>query len=153
MTEIKRTLRFVRRAAPVIPEHRPLYKIAQLLLILELASRGGKSSLPRLQLFNWALKKPDRRERLLRAKADQRLNVAAWGFDPAVVLALRFAIGQSLIQAMSTNYQITNLGSEFIRTACKEPDNLVTERNFLKALGKSITEAMVSDIAQTWGDA
>jgi len=153
MTELRRKLRFVRRATPVIPEHRPLYKIAQLLLILELASRGGKSSLPRLQLFNWAMKKTERQERLLRAKAEQRLNVAAWGFDPTVVLALRFAIGQSLIQPISTSYQITDLGSEFIKAACKDPDNLVRERGFLKAVGKSITEAMVSDIAQTWVDA
>ena len=150
MTEIKRTLRFERRAAPVLPEHRPLYKIAQLLLILQFASRGGKSSLPRLQLFNWAFKTKERQNRLVAAVGSNRLNVAAWGFDPAVAIALKFAVAEALIHTTSTGYQITNGGKKFIETVCKEPESLLPERNLLEKIGKSITETMVTEVAQSW---
>ena len=150
MTEIRKSLRFERRAAPVIPEHRPLYKIAQLLLVLHFASRGGKSSLPRLQLFNWAFKTMERQNRLVASVGGGRLNVAAWGFDPAVAIALKFAIAESLILRISTGYLVTDAGRKFIEAACKEPESLLLERKFIEKVGKSITETMVIEVAQSW---
>lgn len=67
-------LRFVRRPSPVLVEHRPLYKITQLLLVLQMSSRGGKSTLPRLHLFNWALKSTDRIQKLVDAAKAKKLN-------------------------------------------------------------------------------
>lgn len=150
MNEFKKTLRFERRAAPVIPEHRPLYKIAQLLLVLHFASRGGKSSLPRLQLFNWAFKTRERQNRLVASVGGGRLNVAAWGFDPAVAIALKFAVAESLMLRISTGYQITEGGKKFIETACRDPESLFLERKFIEKVGKSITETMVTEVAQSW---
>ena len=152
MSEYKKTLRFVRRAAPVFPEHRPLYKIAQILLILALASRGGKSSLPRLQLLNWALKTAPRRTRLINAVKNGELNIAAWGFDPVVAIALRFAEAEKLIEQTATGYKITDLGDKFAHSICKDTENLENERRFLTALGKSLTEGMVSAVSNKWGD-
>ena len=37
-------LKFHRKDMPIMVEHRPIYKITQILLILYLASRGKKSS-------------------------------------------------------------------------------------------------------------
>jgi hypothetical protein len=152
MSEHTKTLRFVRRAAPVFPEHRPLYKIAQILLMLELASRGGKSSLPRLQLLNWALKTAPRRARLVEAVKKGQLNLAAWGFDPVVAIALRFAEAEKLIKQTATGYQITNLGKSFTQSVCKDTENLESERSFLTSLGKSLTEGMVSAVSDKWGE-
>lgn len=152
MSEHIKTLRFVRRAAPVFPEHRPLYKIAQILLLLELASRGGKSSLPRLQLLNWALKTESRRTRLVEAVKSGELNLAAWGFDPVVAIALRFAEAEKLIDKTATGYQITAHGKKYAREICKDTDNLDSERNFLTALGKALTESMVSAVSDKWGE-
>ena len=152
MSEHTKTLRFVRRAAPVFPEHRPLYKIAQILLMLELASRGGKSSLPRLQLLNWALKTAPRRARLAEAVKRGQLNLAAWGFDPVVAIALRFAEAEKLIKQTATGYQITNLGKSFTQSVCEDTENLESERSFLTSLGKSLTEGMVSAVSDKWGE-
>ena len=147
-----RTLRFIRRASPVFPEHRPLYKIAQILLILELASRGGKSTLPRLQLLNWALKSEERRTKLVNDVKQKQLNLAAWGFDPVVAIALRFAQAEKLISQVSTGYQITELGTRFALSVCKDVENLGSERMFLSSLGKSLTEGMVSAVSDKWGE-
>ena len=152
MSEHTKTLRFVRRAAPVFPEHRPLYKIAQILLLLELASRGGKSSLPRLQLINWALKTQARRTRLVEGAKKGELNVAAWGFDPVVPIALRFAESEKLIDQTATGYQITILGKKFAQGICKDKENLESERNFFTELGKLLTEGMVAAVSSKWGE-
>ena len=128
MTELvseKRRLRFVRRPSPVLVDHRPLYKIAQLLLVLQMSSRGGKSTLARLHLFNWALKRTDRIQRLVDAAKAKVLLMTAWGFDPALAIAIRFAIAEELVQSTSTGYQIADKGKAFIGEVLKrEMSNL-----------------------------
>lgn len=145
-----RHLRFERRPAPVLVEHRPLYKICQLLLVLHLSSRGGKSTLPRLHLFNWALKRTDRIQKLVDAANAKVLHITAWGFDPALAIAIRFALAEDLVQTTSTGYQIADKGRAFIEAVLKDADAFATERALLKEIGKDITEAMVDTVAKGW---
>lgn len=146
-------LRFVRRPSPVLVEHRPLYKITQLLLVLQIASRGGKSTLPRLHLFNWALKSTDRIQKLVDAAKAKVLNMTAWGFDPALAIALRFAMAENLVDATSTGYQLTEKGRCFITEVLKDAGAFSSERKLLMQIGKGITEAMVEKVARGWESA
>jgi hypothetical protein len=150
MNEALTHLLFQRRPAPVLPEHRPLYKIAQVLLVLHIASRAGKSSLTRLHLFNWALKSPSRGERLSQAARTKSLNVTAWGFDPALAIALRYACAERLINSVSGGYELTDLGRVFAVAIMDEPNALISEKNFLRSVGKSINESMVDAVAKGW---
>lgn len=136
---------------PVIPEHRPLYKIAQLVLILSLSCRGGKSSLARLHLFSWAFKSRDRGERLSQAVRTKSLNVTAWGFDPAVAIALRYAAAEGLVSVSGTGYQLTDKGQIFAKSIEENPEVLETEKILLREVGKGITENMVDAVAKGWG--
>lgn len=131
-------------------DHRPLYKIGQILLILHIASRGGKSSLPRLHLFNWALKSAERREMLLRAAESGTLSVPAWGFDPMLAIAVRYAIAERLVKENSTGYEITEPGEIFVREIIKDIELFFTDRAFLEKVGKNITGAMVDAAANSW---
>lgn len=144
------TLKFKRQPAPVLAEHRPLYKISQILLILHLASLGGKSKLTRLHLFNWALKTPERSELLKVAAKTKVLRITAWGFDPAFAIALRYAIAEKLVREMSTGYKLTDQGTIFAKQIAKEQDIFITEKVVLTAIGKNITEAMVDKVAKGW---
>ena len=146
-------LRFVRRPAPVLVEHRPLYKITQLLLVLQMSSRGGKSTLPRLHLFNWALKSTDRIQKLVDAAKAKILNMTAWGFDPALAIAIRFAVAESLVEATSTGYQLTEKGRGFITEVLKDADVFAPERKLLIQIGKDITEGMIEKVARGWESA
>lgn len=146
----RRQLLFERRPAPVLVEHRPLYKICQLLLVLRVSSRGGKSTLPRLHLFNWALKRTDRLQKLVDAAKSKALHVTAWGFDPAVAIAIRYAVAEELIKTTSTGYQITDKGQAFIDAALKDATTFAQEHLLLKDIGKDITEGMVEDVAKGW---
>lgn len=143
-------LRFVRRPSPVLVEHRPLYKITQLLLVLQMSSRGGKSTLPRLHLFNWALKNTDRIQKLVDAAEAKVLNITAWGFDPALAIAIRFAVAENMLETTSTGYQITDKGRTFINEVLKDTDAFTPERKLLTKIGKDITEGMVEKVAKGW---
>lgn len=157
MTEVvavePRRLRFVRRPSPVLVEHRPLYKITQLLLVLHMSSRGGKSTLPRLHLFNWALKSTDRIQKLVDAAKAEVLRMTAWGFDPALAIAIRFAVAENLIELTSTGYQLNEKGRAFITEVLKDADVFASERKLLKQIGKGITEGMVEKVAKGWESA
>lgn len=143
-------LRFERRPSPVLAEHRPMYKIGQLLLVLFMASRAGKSSLPRLQLFNWAMKSPRRQQQLISAVKDKVLHVPAWGFDPVLAIAVRFAIAEGLVAESLTGYEISVRGKSFTKEILKHPDLFKHERSFLSLLGKGLTEGMVEATARGW---
>lgn len=152
MAEIqgRNRLRFERRPSPVLAEHRPMYKIGQVLLILSLASRGGKSSLPRLQLFNWAMKSAKRQQQLVLGVGEKVLQVPAWGFDPALAIAVRFAIAEGLILENSTGYEISEAGEFFVKVILKDTGLFEHERSFLSAVGKGLTEGMVEATASGW---
>lgn len=143
-------LLFERRASPVLVEHRPLYKICQLLLVLHISSRGGKSSIPRLHLFNWALKRQDRIQVLTKAASERVLRLNAWGFDPAVAFAIRYALAEQLVHAVSSSYQISDKGRSFIAEVLSDQNAFVSERAFLAAIGKHISENMVETVAKGW---
>lgn len=149
----QRRLRFERRPSPVLVEHRPLYKICQLLLVLFISSRAGKSTLPRLHLFNWALKRTDRIQKLVDAAKAKVLHMTAWGFDPALAIAIRFAVAEDLVQPTSTGYQLSDKGRTFILEVLKDADAFASERGLLKQIGKDITESMVETVAKGWESA
>lgn len=151
MTDPISVLKFERRPAPVMAEHRPLYKIGQTLLVLRLASRGGKSSIARLHLFNWALKRSDRLKRL-KATSDQgKLQVSAWGFDPALAIALRFAAAEGLLRAVTNGYELTDRGQLLADDIVKDTELLSVDKKALTDLGKQVTEGMVDAVAKGWG--
>lgn len=144
------SIRFERRPSPVIPEHRPLYKIAQLLLILLICSRGGRSSSARLQLFNWALKRQRRCERLVKAASTRQIDLPAWGFDPALAIALRFAVGEKLLRSASKGYELTERGQAMAEDIRRDPEVFPREKEGLLKIGKGITEAMVEAASKEW---
>lgn len=127
-----------------------MYKIGQVLLILSLASRGGKSSLPRLQLFNWAMKSDKRQQQLVLAIDKKVLQVPAWGFDPALAIAVRLAIAEGLVAENSTGYEISTGGEFFVKEILKDADLFGRERLFLFAVGKGLTEGMIEATASGW---
>jgi hypothetical protein len=151
MTEYAAKLRFRRRPSPVLPDHRPLYKVGQILLILHLASHGGKSKLPRLHLLNWSLKLEERQAQLIEATKKKVLKVEAWGFDPALAIALRFGLAEKLLEDTSTGYKISESGLDMAKQLMQETEVLSQEKKFLCAIGKGITEAMVEAISNGWG--
>ena len=144
-------LHFERKAMPVIPEHRPMYKICQVLLTLNISSTGGKSSLIRLHLFNWALKDKTREKMLISSSKSGVISFGVWGIDPVLNMAINFGVAEDLISTVSTGFQITKSGKDFLTNGNIQA-LFKDDAETLTLIGKSITEKMVKDVARRWKD-
>lgn len=142
-------LTFNRKPMPLLAEHRPIFKITQILLILYLSSRGKKSSLIRLHLFSWSLKDEKRKNTLLESADNNKVLFDVWGVDPAVNISLQFAVAEGLIERVNVSYKLSNRGEEFTKRVIKKI-TLETDYLFLKTLGTKISEGMVQAIVGEW---
>ena len=79
------------------------------------------------------------------------LLLPTWGFDPALAIALRYALAERLISQVSNGYQLTDQGKFFIGDALKDEDIFKNEREDIRSVGKLITETMVENVAKDWG--
>lgn len=143
-------LKFKPRPAPVLAEHRPLYKIAQCLLIIKICGRSQKCSLLKLHLINWALKKDSRVADLQAAIQNKQLSIPVWGFDPALAVALKIAAEENLLRPEETGIIILPAGEEFLLKIISDPEFLAKEKKQLDLLGKKLTETMVAKTARDW---
>jgi len=135
---------------PIYADHRPLYKIAQILLVLAVSSRGGKSSMIRLHLFNWVMKENKRKDLLVNAAKNGGLNINVWGLDPFLNSAIQFALAERLVERCSNGISITEKGKVYIKII-QEDQILDEEYLYFKSLGKRITETMIEKASESWG--
>jgi hypothetical protein len=143
-------LKFIRRPIPVLSELRPLYKISQALLILELSCRAGRSSLLKIHLLNWALKTPERIRSLSIGAEHGQLQLPIWGFDPAMAIALNLAFSESLIAPTTKGFELTSSGKAYVRLILADDSVLKEEKAALRSVGKKITEDMVDAVSKGW---
>ncbi|MCX8971907.1 hypothetical protein NLN91_22865, partial [Citrobacter portucalensis] len=101
---------FKRKPMPIYAGFRPLFKICQILLILDLASRAKSSSLIRLHLFAWILKDDQRKEMLLNIVKEKLEIPIVWGIEPSVNFALQFAIAEGFIIKSGVSYKLSPKG-------------------------------------------
>ncbi|EHH2490394.1 hypothetical protein J7X65_001033 [Vibrio parahaemolyticus] len=143
------SIRFNRKPMPVISDHRPMYKISLILLILKECSIGGASSLIRLHLFNWALKDKKRMNQLILSAEKKELTFDIWGMDPTVNFAISHSIANGLMVEISTGYKITQKGEKFLSkyNVKKEFSNIEV---FINSVKKKITQKMVDNVALRW---
>ena len=143
-------LTFNRKPMPIYAEYRPLYKIAQIVFVLLLCSRGSKSSLIRLQLFNWALKDVARHQVLIEASSNGKLDINVWGMDPSLNSAIQFAIAEGIIERNNNGVSLTEYGKKYT-------NSLLSDEGFeeltivLSEIGKGITESMITMVSDSWG--
>lgn len=142
-------IRFHRRPMPVIADHRPMYKISLLLLILKECSIGGTSSLIRLHLFNWALKDKKRMNQLMLSADNKELTFDIWGMDPTVNFAISHSIANGLMVKIPSGYKITQKGEDFLSEY-----NIKKEFSsidfFINSVKKKVTQKMVDNVALRW---
>ncbi|MDN3697036.1 hypothetical protein QWY97_06685 [Vibrio cortegadensis] len=145
-------LLFNRKRSAVIPELRPMYKVGKLLLILKLCCSGGKASLLKLHLFNWAMLDPQRLKALQLSAEKKELLLGIWGIDPSLNMALSYATSEGLLARTNNGaYQLTAKSENFI-SGTKLVELFDPEAGELKLIAKKITEKMVTQAAKRWVD-
>jgi hypothetical protein len=140
--------RFTRRPMAIAAELRPDWKMGALLLILHLSSRGGKSSLRRLHILNWALRSPKNRAEFEQVREHQQpLFSFQFRFEPALGRAINLAVGEKFVEWVGGDrLVITTKGKRWITDITKDESVMYQEREFLKRTGKDITEAIATEM-------
>ena len=140
--------RFTRRPMAIAAELRPDWKIGTLLLILHLSSRGGKSSLRRLHILNWALRSSKNRAEFEQVwEHQQPLFSFQFRFEPALGRAVNLAVGEKYVEWVGGNrLQITAKGQRWVKDILKDESVMQEEREFLERIGKDITEGIATEM-------
>ena len=147
------SFRFTRRPMAIAAELRPDWKIGALLLILHLSSHGGKSSLRRLHILNWALRSAKNRAEFEQVREHrQPLFSFQFRFEPALGRAINLAVGEKLVEWVGGDrLKITAKGKGWITDILKDDSVMYEEREFLKRIGKSITEPLAMEMITVKG--
>ena len=141
--------KFVIQPIPIPPDLRPLWKIAQLLLVLKLCSRSDKATVLKLQLFNWALASPKSTEQFKKyiLLNDQESKPTTIHLDPSVNRAVEFAIGEGFIDLdKQGKVTLTSKGDLFAQRILSDESLFEKTKRELATLGGAVTEAKVADI-------
>lgn len=146
--ETAHSFRFTRRPMAIAAELRPDWKMAALLLILHLSSRGGKSSLRRLHILNWALRSAKNRAEFEQVREHkQPLFSFQFRFEPALGRAINLAVAEHLVEWAGENrLQITARGKRWLVDITKDESVMYQEREFLKRIGKDVTETFATEL-------
>lgn len=140
IVNVKR-LTFTPRPQSVPASSRPLYRIALLLLVLELNCRTGGASFLKLQFFNWVLKDP-MLQHLTKTHVDTErvYSISQVQLDPAVNLALRYAFAEGLLTTGSKRFILTQRGHALVQKLIDDQTVFRTEKEFLSDLGQRVSE-------------
>lgn len=141
---------FSRRPVAIPGDMRPLWRIALIVLFLDLSSRGAKSSLTRLHALNWLSKAPTSRSELISlVEMKYGGDAIIIRYEPSFNRALDLATGEGLIAKFDgKRFSLTLKGRAFAKTIEAESDCLTLEKTFLLAIGKRFTEEMSSALAE-----
>ncbi|MEK4192837.1 hypothetical protein NYE59_07175 [Paenibacillus sp. FSL L8-0323] len=139
---------FTRRKIPVSPEYRPLTKIAQIVLVLSIASWGKSANLLKFQLLNWVFKSTERDLILLAIIQDPLITPPIISMDPSVNRALQFAVADRLISFSESTGKFTLLpkGEEFAEAIKKEKEIFISEKEILKRIGFKVNDKVISTL-------
>jgi hypothetical protein len=148
--EIKVPIRFKKRPYAVAPDFRPGWKVSLLLLILHLSSRGGRSSLTRLHVLNWAARSVrHQREFAATLKAEAPLFSFKVRFEPAFSRAVDLAAAAGLVSWVGGNrIEVSATGSRIAKKLERSVQTFRPEISFLQGIGKSVTESQALALAK-----
>lgn len=144
--------RFKRRAAELPPDLRPDWRIATILLLLKRCCRGGKSSLLRLHVLNWAIRsKHGQAAALAFVDGNLAADAVLVRYEPALNRALAFATAEGLVQHVGGRIVLGEKGKTLAAQIDGEQGLMEREKVFVKTLGLRLTEDAVNRLAARGG--
>ncbi len=78
------------------------------------------------------------------------LDFPIWRFEPTVNRALGYAVAEGFFAQDKATYKLTLKGEEFVKQILDVPEIMAKEKNFLKNLGKKITEKFIQELSKRW---
>jgi hypothetical protein len=140
---------FRARPAPVLPRHRLAWGISLLVLFLHVSSRGGRSSLQRLHILNWAVRNEETQRGFLEYLEGHRSPTAILvRYEPSFNRAIDYAVGEGLVHlAPNGRVHVTEAGRTLATAIVGDDTVLASELSFLTKIGLRLTEAVATEIS------
>lgn len=142
-------LLFRSRPEAIPGDLRPIWRICIILLILDLASRGGKASLSKVHVLNWAIRSKENQKTLRQIiNGDMSPDRISVRVEPSLDRAMALANGENLIEFIGgKNIRLTWQGESAVKKLIDLEDILLEEKSFLFEIGKSkLTEIIVNQL-------
>jgi len=145
-------LRFSKKPISIPADYRPIYKIAQIVLILKLTGTAGKASLLKLHLLNWAMKNDKNKDEIIHfIRSNYLSEITVWGIEPAMNRALLLCIAEGICSIENGKYKLEEKGNDFYKLLYNDSELFLEEKEFLTFVGKRhITDARIDSISQKW---
>jgi hypothetical protein len=143
---------FRHRPGTVPGDLRPGWRIGLIILLMNECCRSTKTSLTKLHVLNWAIRSQETRALLLAmldgSNAVRSLIVR---FEPFLNRAVDFGIGEGLLKrsAGGKGIELTSTGKRLAEDIKKADEAFSSEKQFITAVGKRVTETFVDDVLGT----
>lgn len=139
---VKTRIQFRKKPNSVTPDYRPSWKVPLLLLILHISSRGGKSSLTRLHVLNWATRTALHQQEFTQTvESSVPLFKFRVRFEPAFSRAIDLAAAAGFVKWVNGNrLELAPQGESIARDLVKQKEAFGPEITFLEGVGKRVTE-------------
>lgn len=146
-----KVLTFNKRPISISPEYRPMYRVAQIVMVLKIASTKNTASLLKLHFFSWAMRsKKNMDEARELALADTLTYNNLWSVEPSLNRALTYVIAEGLVNVEKGKYHLNNKG-ELLFSSIEKDDNLfLQEKEFLNSVKKKISDNRLQRLAKWW---
>lgn len=128
------------------PEYRPLWRVGQIILILDFCGWGGKCTQLQLFALSWGLKSPSTRDNILALSREDypSLTDIPLRFDPTLVYAVNLAAGFGLVEKSGNDsVKLTGPGTVLVSKLRKDKDIFATEKKTLEQIGKRLTQSIL----------
>ncbi len=161
---------FTRRPCALPCVMRPAWRLHVLVLILD-QCRGGKASLEQLHVLNWAIRTEESRQLFLQfIKGRRAPNQIIVRYDPSLSRAIGFAFAEKIVarhekqaalfedgngknagkkKAPPYRVLLSDRGHLLVQQIKGMTDAFVVEKEFLRAIGKKVTQEQI-EMLFTW---
>jgi hypothetical protein len=139
---------FRRRPIDIPGDMRPAWRIAFVVLMLNLCCRGGQSSIRRLHVFNWCNRTTESRNLLRRAVSERvKPGTVLIRIEPSLARAIDFAVGAGVLEREGKDrVKLSSEGRKLANEIIADESILSREKEWAKSLGQSVTEGFVDSI-------
>lgn len=126
--------------------YQPIYKVAQLLLILDTNSNRRSASISFLHTIAWAMRSEENTQLLLDLKNKKREHLVDWSYEPIMGKVISIALINKYCKLLSSNGKIklTSKGASLIKII-RQANLFEEERNTLNKIGLIDSDLLTPD--------
>lgn len=146
-------LTFNKRPISISPEYRPMYRVAQIVMILKVASTKNTASLLKLHFFSWAMRSKKNMEEALQLVSTNPSTYnfpKLWSVEPSLNRALTYVVAEGLVNIEKGKYHLNNKGELLFKSIEKDDNLFMDEKQFLNTVKKKISDSRLQRLAKWW---